>query len=78
MADVYIIEACRSAIGKRGKGVAGLTPAALLGAVQVAALERGGIAAEHIDQVFGGCVSQLGEQTFKYCQGGLAVARPSH
>ncbi|MFT5580602.1 MAG: acetyl-CoA C-acetyltransferase [Paraglaciecola psychrophila] len=64
MADVYIVEACRSAIGKRGKGLAGLKPADLLGAVQLAALERSGIAAENIDQVVGGCVSQVGEQTF--------------
>ena len=32
MQDVYIIEAVRSPIGKRGKGLAGLMPADLLGA----------------------------------------------
>ena len=64
MGDVYIVEACRSPIGKRGKGLAGLKPADLLGKVQKAALERSGIAPEKIDQVVGGCVSQVGEQTF--------------
>jgi acetyl-CoA C-acetyltransferase len=64
MSDVYIVEACRSPIGKRGKGLAGLKPADLLGAVQKAALDRSGIAPEKIDQVVGGCVSQVGEQTF--------------
>jgi acetyl-CoA C-acetyltransferase len=64
MGDVYIVEACRSAIGKRGKGLAGLKPADLLGAVQKAALERSGIDPSKIDQVIGGCVSQVGEQTF--------------
>jgi len=64
MGDVYIVEACRSPIGKRGKGLAGLKPADLLGAVQKAALDRSGIAPEKIDQVVGGCVSQVGEQTF--------------
>ncbi|MFT4799700.1 MAG: acetyl-CoA C-acetyltransferase [Candidatus Azotimanducaceae bacterium] len=64
MGDVYIVEACRSAIGKRGKGLAGLKPADLLGAVQKAAVERSGIDASKIDQVIGGCVSQVGEQTF--------------
>ena len=64
MTDVYIVEACRSPIGKRGKGLAGLKPADLLGKVQKAALERSGIAPENIDQVVGGCVSQVGEQTF--------------
>ncbi|MFT7090657.1 MAG: acetyl-CoA C-acetyltransferase, partial [Candidatus Azotimanducaceae bacterium] len=51
MGDVYIVEACRSAIGKRGKGLAGLKPADLLGAVQKAAIERSGIDASKIDQV---------------------------
>ena len=64
MSDVYIVEACRSAIGKRGKGLAGLKPADLLGLVQKAALNRAKIAPEKIDQVIGGCVSQVGEQTF--------------
>jgi acetyl-CoA C-acetyltransferase len=64
MGDVYIVEACRSAIGKRGKGLAGLIPADLLGAVQKGALDRSGIDPAKIDQVIGGCVSQVGEQTF--------------
>jgi acetyl-CoA C-acetyltransferase len=64
MGDVYIVEACRSAIGKRGKGLAGLKPADLLGAVQKAAIDRSGIDPMKIDQVVGGCVSQVGEQTF--------------
>ena len=64
MEDTYIIEAVRSPIGRRGKGLAGLMPADLLGAVQMAALERSGIAPERIGQVIGGCVSQVDEQTF--------------
>lgn len=64
MGDVYIVEACRSPIGKRGKGLAGLKPADLLGAVQQAALDRSGVPADKIDQVIGGCVSQVGEQSF--------------
>lgn len=64
MADVYIVEACRSAIGKRGKGLSGMKPADLLGVIQKAALDRSGIAPESVDQVVGGCVSQVGEQTF--------------
>jgi acetyl-CoA C-acetyltransferase len=64
MENVYIVDACRSAIGKRGKGLAGLMPADLLGAVQKAALERSGVPAAKVDQVIGGCVSQVGEQSF--------------
>lgn len=64
MENVYIVEAARSAIGKRGKGLAGLMPADLLGAVQKAALERSGIDPAKIGQLVGGCVSQVGEQSF--------------
>ena len=64
MGEVYIVEACRSPIGKRGKGLAGMKPADLLGAVQQAALDRSGIEPSKIGQVVGGCVSQVGEQTF--------------
>ncbi len=64
MGDVYIVEAVRSPVGKRGKGLAGLKPADLLGKVQKAALERSGIAPDQVGQVIGGCVSQVGEQSF--------------
>ncbi|MBM4206436.1 MAG: steroid 3-ketoacyl-CoA thiolase, partial [Gammaproteobacteria bacterium] len=64
MQAVYIVSAVRSPIGKRGKGLAGLKPADLLGKVQVAALERGAVPADKVGQVVGGCVSQIGEQSF--------------
>ena len=64
MEDVYIVEAVRSPIGKRGKGLAGLMPADLLGVVQKAALQRSGIEPGRVGQVIGGCVSQVGEQSF--------------
>ena len=64
MENVYIVEAVRSPIGKRGKGLAGLMPADLLGQVQSAALNRSGIAPEKVGQIIGGCVSQVGEQSF--------------
>ena len=64
MRDVFIVGAVRSPIGRRGKGLAGLMPADLLGKVQVAALERSGVAPENVGQVVGGCVSQINEQSF--------------
>jgi acetyl-CoA C-acetyltransferase len=64
MRDVYIVAAARSAIGKRGKGLAGLLPADLLGAVQSAALQRGRVPAEAVGQLIGGCVSQINQQSF--------------
>ena len=62
MRPVYIIEAVRSAIGRRGGGLSTLHPADLLGRVQKAALDRSGVPAERIGQIIGGCVSQVGEQ----------------
>lgn len=64
MNDIYIVEAARSAIGKRGKGLAGLMPADLLGKVQKGALDRSGIDPAKVGQVIGGCVSQINEQSF--------------
>jgi len=64
MQEVYIIEAVRSAIGKRKGGFAGVHPADLLGAVQRAAVERAKIDPKDIGQLVGGCVSQVGEQSF--------------
>ena len=56
MQDIYIVEAARSPIGKRGKGLAGLLPADLLGKVQRGALERAGVDPANVGQIIGGCV----------------------
>jgi acetyl-CoA C-acetyltransferase len=64
MRDVVIVEAVRSPIGRRKGGLSGLHPAALLGAVQHAAVRRAGIDPRAVGQVIGGCVSQVGEQSF--------------
>lgn len=64
MREVFIVEAVRSPIGKRRGGLAGVHPADLLGAVQRAAVERAGVDPAAVGQVVGGCVSQVGEQSF--------------
>ena len=64
MQEVVIVEAVRSAIGRRKGGFAGVAPADLLGAVQRAAVERAGIDPRDVGQIVGGCVSQVGEQSF--------------
>ncbi len=64
MQEVVIVSAVRSAIGRRKGGLAGLHPADLLGAVQRAAVERAGVDPTLIGQIVGGCVSQVGEQSF--------------
>jgi acetyl-CoA C-acetyltransferase len=62
--DVVIVEAVRSPLGKRNGGLSTLHPADLLGAVQLAAVERSGIDPALVGQVIGGCVGQVGPQTF--------------
>lgn len=64
MSEAFIVSAVRSPIGRRGKALAGMMPADLLGKVQLAALERGGVKGEDVGQVVGGCVSQINEQSF--------------
>jgi acetyl-CoA C-acetyltransferase len=62
--DVYIVEALRTPLGKRGGGLATVHPAELLGAVQKEAIDRAKLDAAAVDQVVSGCVSQVGEQAF--------------
>ncbi len=62
--DVVIVEAVRSPLGRRNGGLAEVHPADLLAAVQRAAIERAAIDPMRVGQVVGGCVSQVGEQTF--------------
>jgi acetyl-CoA C-acetyltransferase len=64
MQEVFIVEAVRSAIGRRKGAFAGVHPADLLGAVQRAAVERARVDPQAIGQIVGGCVSQVGEQSF--------------
>jgi len=64
MRDVFIVEAVRTPLGKRGGGLATVHPADLLGSVQKAAVERAKLDPAAVDQVVSGCVSQVGEQSF--------------
>lgn len=64
MREVYIVGAVRSPIGRRKGGLSGMHPADLLGLVQRAAVERSGVDPGAVGQVVGGCVSQVGEQSF--------------
>src|SRR5215470_3739610 len=64
MQEVVILSAVRSPIGRRKGGLSGLHPADLLGVVQRAAVERAGIDPGQVGQIVGGCVSEVGEQSF--------------
>lgn len=57
---VVIAGACRTAIGKMGGGLS-KTPASVLGSIVIKeALERAGVPADKVDQVYMGCVIQAG------------------
>lgn len=62
--EVVIVEAVRSPIGKRGGGLSSLHASDLLAPVLQALIDRSGIDPAEVGQVVGGCVSQVGEQSF--------------
>jgi acetyl-CoA C-acetyltransferase len=64
MTNVVIVDAVRTPIGKRGGGLSTLHPAELLSNVQRALVDRTGIDPSEVGQIVGGCVSQVGEQSF--------------
>ena len=61
-AEVVIVDAVRSPIGKRGGGLSTFHSADLLAAVLRALIERSGLDPAAVGQVGGGCISQVGEQ----------------
>lgn len=64
MREVVVVEAVRSPIGKRNGGLSTVHPTILLSTVLKELIRRSGIAAAEVEQVIGGCVSQVGEQSF--------------
>lgn len=58
-----IVDAARTAFGRRGGALSGLHAVELLARTQVAMLERVGLAADRVSDVIGGCVTQAGEQS---------------
>jgi acetyl-CoA C-acetyltransferase len=63
MAEAYIVEARRTAGGRRNGRLAGWHPADLAGAVLTDLVERSGIDPAAIEDVIMGCVGQAGEQS---------------
>jgi acetyl-CoA C-acetyltransferase len=63
MAEVLILDAVRTAIGKRNGTLARSHANDVLGSVQKAIVERTAIDPSKVDQVVGGCVHQIGAQT---------------
>jgi len=62
MNDVVIIDAVRSAVGRRSGSLSRTRSNDLLGTVQKAVIDRTGIDPAVVDQVIGGCITQVGMQ----------------
>ena len=62
MRDVVIVEAARSAVGRRNGTLAHTHPIDMLGPVQQAVVDRAGIDPREIGQVVGGVIDQVGAQ----------------
>jgi acetyl-CoA acyltransferase len=61
--EAVIVDACRTAFGKRGGALATWHPTDLLGFTLRHLVEHTGIDPEQVDDVIGGCVTQVGEQS---------------
>ena len=64
MAEVVIVDAVRTPVGKRNGGLSTVHPAELLGNALTALVDRTGVDPGQVGQVVSGCVSQVGEQSF--------------
>ncbi|MGH2728785.1 MAG: acetyl-CoA C-acyltransferase, partial [Actinomycetota bacterium] len=62
MAEAYIIEAARTAVGKRGGALAQVHPADLGAHILKAIVERSGVDPATVDDVIFGCIDQIGPQ----------------
>lgn len=75
MAEAFIVEAVRTAGGKRGGKLAGWHPADMAGEVLNAVVDRTGIDPAAVEDVIMGCVSQGGEQSFQVGRGAVLASK---
>lgn len=75
MPEAYIVEAVRTAGGRRGGKLAGVHPVDLAAQVLDAVIERSGIPGEAVDDVVMGCVSQGGEQAGQIGRNAVLAAK---
>jgi acetyl-CoA C-acetyltransferase len=75
MAEAYIVEAVRTAGGRRKGALAGWHPADMGGEVLNAIVDRSGVDPAAIDDVVLGCVTQAGEQGFAFARNAVLASR---
>jgi acetyl-CoA C-acetyltransferase len=82
VSDVVIVEAVRSAFGKRNGGLSGQHSIDVLAAVLTAVVDRAGFEPSSVGQILGGCVGQVGMQAMNvtrqaWLTAGLPVEVPA-
>ncbi|MDG6077973.1 acetyl-CoA C-acyltransferase [Erythrobacter litoralis] len=75
MPEAYIVEAVRTAGGKRGGRLAGVHPVDLAAHSLDAVMARSGLDAKAVDDVVMGCVSQGGEQAMQVGRNAVLAAK---
>lgn len=75
MATAYIVDAVRTAGGRRGGRLAGVHPVDLLAKSLDAIVERSGIDPASVDDVVTGCVTQAGEQAMQVGRMGVLASK---
>ncbi|MEY2476930.1 MAG: acetyl-CoA acyltransferase [Actinomycetota bacterium] len=77
--EAVIVEAVRTPIGKRNGSLSTYHPNDLLAHALTAVVERSGVDPGLVDDVIGGCVSQVGEQSTNVTRNGwVAAGLPQH
>ena len=75
MPEAYIVDAVRTAGGRRNGALSDWHPADMAGEVLNALLDRTGIAPDAIEDVVLGCVTQAGEQGFAFARNAVLASR---
>ena len=75
MADAYIVDAVRTAGGRRDGRLSAVHPADLGATVIDAILDRTGVNPAVVDDVIFGCVSQIGPQTFNLARTSILASK---
>ncbi|HVA41299.1 MAG TPA: acetyl-CoA C-acetyltransferase [Candidatus Binataceae bacterium] len=79
MYEAYIVQALRTAGGRRNGKLAGWHPADMAGEVLNALVDRTGVDPNAIEDVILGCVSQVGEQSFHIGRNAVLASKlPDH
>lgn len=75
MAEAYIVEAVRTAGGRRNGRLAGIHPNDLGAVALNAIVDRSGVDPAAIDDVIWGCVTQVGEQAVQFGRNAVLASR---